>query len=113
MVGVGVRVQVVVCVVVARVVAVGVGAAFAFGENMSHPLINKTVVALCANYIYCGVLVEAAPDRIVLADPSIVYETGSWSAEKWQDAQFLPTPLIYIERTAVESLFELQRVVQP
>lgn len=74
-----------------------------------HPLKDKYCVAMAANYIYCGTLEEVTPDRVVLADPSIVYETGAWTDAKWKDAQRLPTNRIHIERTSVESLFEVIR----
>ena len=74
-----------------------------------HPLNGKQVVAMAANYIYTGTLVDVTVDRIVLTDPSIVYETGAWSAATWKDSQRLPTNEIHIERSAVESLFELIR----
>jgi hypothetical protein len=74
-----------------------------------HPLKGKIVVAMCANYIYTGVLEEVAVDRVVLGKPSIVYETGEWAAKSWKDAQRLPTSRVFIERSAVESLFEVER----
>ena len=74
-----------------------------------HPLLGKQVAAMASNYIYSGTLEEVAPDVIVLGDPSIVYETGEWSASTWKDAQRLPTNRIRIERSAVEALFEVIR----
>jgi hypothetical protein len=79
------------------------------GRLMSHPLVGKRVVAMAANYIYTGELEEHSIDRVVLGKPSIVYETGPWSDSKWKDEQRLPTNRIHIERSAVESLFELIR----
>lgn len=76
---------------------------------MAHPLVDKNCVAMCANYIYTGVLEEVTPDRVVLGSPSIIYETGDWAATKWKDAQRLPTNRVHIERTSVESLFEVVR----
>lgn len=74
-----------------------------------HPLKDKYVVALAANYIYVGTLEDITPDRVVLRDPSIVYETGQWDAADWKDAQRLPTNRVHLERSAVESLFEVIR----
>lgn len=74
-----------------------------------HPLTDKWCAVMAANYIYTGVLVEVTPDRVVLSEPSIVYETGEWDSDEWKDAQRLPTNRIHIERTAVESLFEVIR----
>jgi hypothetical protein len=75
--------------------------------NLVHPLHGKLVVLMCANYIYTGTLDVVSVDHIAIDDPSIVYETGEWAAKEWKDVQALPTKRIYIERTAVESMFEL------
>lgn len=56
-----------------------------------------------------GVLEEVRHDVLVLSSPSIIYETGEWSADAWSDAQRLPARRITIERTAAESRFELDR----
>ncbi len=98
-VGVGVEVE----------VGVEVGVCVKERTKMNDPLIGKLIVVMCANYIYTGILSEMRPDVLVLSEPSIVYETGSWSDETWKDAQRLPTPSITIERSAGESRFELIR----
>lgn len=73
-------------------------------------LIGKPVVVMCANYIYTGILESVTHDYVALKEPSIVYETGEWTASEWKDAQKLPTDQIKLERTAVESHFELIRI---
>jgi len=113
-VGVGVAVVVGVVVGVGVVVAVGVVVWVVVGEVGSKevemdPLIGKQVVVLCANYIYTGVLEAVGHDVLVLSSPSIIYETGAWSDDAWRDAQRLPARRITIERTASESMFELDR----
>lgn len=70
---------------------------------------GKSVVVMCANYIYAGELQEITHDLVWLRDPSIVYETGEWSAKTWKDAQRLPVPLLRIERSAIESMGEVVR----
>lgn len=74
-----------------------------------NELFGKTVVVMCANYIYTGTLQSITHDYIVLNEPSIVYETGEWSASDWKDSQRLPTNQIKLERSGVESHFELIR----
>ena len=64
---------------------------------------------MCANYIYGGTLEDITIDKVVLREPSIIYETGPWDAKAWKDAQKLPTDRLYLERSAVESFFELKR----
>ncbi len=76
---------------------------------MSHPLIEKTVVVMCANYIYTGRLIRVAPDSLVLAEPSIIYETGKWSDADWKMAERLPTDEYYVERSGVEGMFAVKR----
>lgn len=70
---------------------------------------GKSVVILCANYIYAGTLDSITHDLVWLRDPAIVYETGEWSAKAWKDAQRLPVPLLRIERSAIESMGEVVR----
>ena len=69
-----------------------------FGE-----LIGKTVVAICAAYIYTGKLVAVGPTAIKLEDGYLVYETGDWSAEKWSDAQRLPFAYTYVSLGMIEA----------
>ena len=74
-----------------------------------HPLKDKNVIVMASNYIYYGTLEEVCIDRITLNNPSIIYETGEWSASEWKDIQKLPTNRIHIERSAVESIFEVNK----
>ncbi|MDX6480312.1 MAG: hypothetical protein QOG85_822 [Gaiellaceae bacterium] len=81
---------------------------------------NKTVVVLCANYIYEGVLEDLTHDVVTLREPRIVYVTGPWeevrregsgrkgAAEvQWRRAERIPVKLLRIERCAVEAMGEL------
>jgi hypothetical protein len=64
---------------------------------------GKTIVVISAIYIYTGKLVDIGETAIKLADPSIIYETGSWSSEKWADAQRLPCTHLYVSIALIES----------
>ncbi len=66
-------------------------------------LIGKTVVAICAVYIYTGKLVAVGPTAIKLTDGYLIYETGEWSATKWADAQRLPFTHTYVSLSMIES----------
>jgi hypothetical protein len=72
------------------------------GKGM-EALLGERVMLLCLNYIYSGVLEGVNSDCVLLADPSIVYETGEWSAKQWKDAQRLPCEKLYVNRRAIES----------
>lgn len=72
------------------------------GEGLES-LLGERVMLLCLNYIYAGVLEGVNTDCVLLAEPSIVYETGEWSAKQWKDAQRLPCEKLYVQRGAIES----------
>ena len=65
------------------------------------------ITLFCVNYIYTGKLVGVDDSDVKLSDPSIVYETGSFSADEWKDAQALPND-IYIRTSAIESYLVLK-----
>jgi len=66
-------------------------------------LLNEKVSILCCRYIYTGKLVGVNDTCIELEDPSIVYETGSWSNKEWLDVQTLPTKSLFIATASIES----------
>lgn len=72
------------------------------GEGL-EALLGQKVVLLCLNYFYTGILEGVNSDCVLLADPSIVYETGEWSAKTWKDAQRLHVDKLYVQRGAIES----------
>ncbi len=65
-------------------------------------LLGERVTLFCMNYIYTGTLVGVNDDDVKLDDPSIVYETGSFDSEAWEDAQELPNSL-YVTKSSIES----------
>ena len=71
------------------------------GEGFEK-LLGERITVFCANYIYTGKLVGVNETCILLTDPSIVYETGSFSDKQWKDAQALNHDW-YIIINAIES----------
>jgi hypothetical protein len=50
-------------------------------------VIGKRVLVMCLNYFYEGKLEEVTGNFIRLSDAGIVYETGPWSADRYEDIQ--------------------------
>ena len=72
-------------------------------------LLGKNVYVSCASYAYSGTVTGVNDRFLELSDPSIVYETGPWTASAWKDAQRLPTDSITIFFSQVESVFAVKR----
>ena len=66
-------------------------------------LIGETITVFCVNYFYTGRLTGVNDVEIMLTEPQLVYETGSFVEKNWQDAQKLPTHELYIKVAAIES----------
>lgn len=71
------------------------------GEGLAA-LLGENVLVMCANYFYAGKLAGVNDTCILLADASIVYETGQLNAKTFTDAQPLPGEW-YIQTGAIES----------
>lgn len=65
-------------------------------------LMGAVVTIFCLNYIYTGKLIGVTDSCVLLENPSIVYETGSFDTKSWKDAQKLPNSL-YISTNCIES----------
>ena len=65
-------------------------------------LMGQIITVFCARYIYTGLLAGVNDSCILLENPKIVYETGSFSSKDWKDAQDLPHSF-YINTAAIES----------
>ena len=65
-------------------------------------LLNKVITIFSLNYIYTGKLIEINDSCILLDSPSIIYETGEFSAKEWKDAERLPNQL-YVQLNCIES----------
>lgn len=65
-------------------------------------LMGQRVLLMCANYFYTGKLVGVNTECVKLVDGGIVYETGSWDSEDWQDYQAISGD-IYVNKNFIES----------
>ena len=65
-------------------------------------LMGEIVTFFCLNYIYTGKLAGVNETCVLLEDPKIVYETGSFAETSWKDAQSLPDN-IYISMNCIEA----------
>lgn len=70
-------------------------------------LLGERVTLFCANYIYTGKLIGVNSTCVLLADASIVYETGAFDNTVWKDAQKLPNEW-YVQTGAIESFGKLK-----
>jgi len=66
-------------------------------------LMGEKVTLLCNAYFYTGTLVGVNTDCVLLEEPYIVYQTGPWDTDTWEDAQKLPTKHLYVQIGHIES----------
>jgi len=71
------------------------------GEGLES-LLGEQVEIWCCRYIYAGKLTGVNDKDILLANASIVYETGSFDESGYSDSQKLPYPK-YIRIDSIES----------
>ena len=55
-------------------------------------MLGKSIMLLCGNYHYTGILAGVNEDHLELNEPQLVYDTGEWSAKEWANAQPLKSP---------------------
>lgn len=66
-------------------------------------LLGENVLLICSAYFYTGKLTGVNDSFVELENPSIVYETGSWSTKGYSNFEKLHTTKFYVQRAAVES----------
>jgi len=71
------------------------------GEGLIS-LMGQVITLFCMNYFYTGKLIGVNDSCVLLKDPSIIYETGSYTEPDWKDAQKLPNDL-YVMTSSIES----------
>ena len=64
---------------------------------------GEQVLLLCANYFYAGILEGVNDDFVKLKDPRLVYDTGTWTAASWKDAQPMGVEFLYVRIPFIES----------
>ena len=72
------------------------------GEGL-QALMGKKVTLFCMNYFYTGKLIGVNTDCVLLEDPAIIYETGSFSDKGYKDCQPLCVKEFYVRIAAIES----------
>jgi hypothetical protein len=72
-------------------------------------LLGEPVLFICMNYHYHGTLTGVNDTCVLIENPKLVYETGSWDDSEWSDAQSLPCKEHYIQTSAIESYFKVDR----
>lgn len=65
-------------------------------------MLGENILLLCGNYFYAGTLTGLNDDHVELSNAKLVYETGPWDSEQYQDAQPLPG-LWRIQKSFIES----------
>lgn len=65
-------------------------------------LLGKKVTIFCMNYFYHGFLEGVSETSAKLSNAFIVYETGSFDAPGFKDAQKI-APVWYVQLSAIES----------
>jgi len=65
--------------------------------------LGKRILIMCAGYFYEGILVGVGRTEVKLKDPSIVYETGAFTAKEYVDIQKLHADEWYVRRGMIES----------
>ncbi len=78
-------------------------------ESAFVGLLGKEVAIFSAVYIYSGKLTGVNGDCVALSNAKLVYETGAFSDKHWKDAQALPAKEVYIQKSLIESFFEVVR----
>ena len=73
------------------------------GKEGLESLLGKRVLLLCAGYFYEGKLVGVNESCVKLSDPKIVYSTGKWSDNSYNDIQDLHVDIWYVQTGLIES----------
>lgn len=72
-------------------------------------LLNKTVMIETLNFNYTGTLIGVNDHDILLENPTTVFDTGPYTAKTWADAQRLPTNILGIRISSIQTYYEVQR----
>lgn len=72
-------------------------------------LLGKHVLVFAANYIYTGILSGVNDTCLELSEPKIVYQTGAFSNDTFEDAQSTGSDVLFVQTNAIESVFETKK----
>ena len=65
-------------------------------------LLGKRITLFCCRYIYTGDLVGVNDTCVKLSNAGVVFETGAFDKDEWEDMQPLPNDT-YIQTSSIES----------
>ena len=65
--------------------------------------LGKRILLMCAGYFYEGELIGVNDKCVKIKDPSIVYSTGKWSDNKYEDTQKLNSDYWYVSTNLIEA----------
>jgi len=77
------------------------------GEGLVK-LLGEKITIFCLNYIYTGILEGVNDTCVLLKNPAIVYDTGSFSDKKYSDVQSLGVDEFYVHMNCIESFGKLK-----
>ena len=77
------------------------------GEGLIK-LLGEKITIFCLNYIYTGILEGVNETCVLLKDPAIVYDTGSFTDKKYSDVQALGVDEFYVRMNCIESFGKLK-----
>ena len=77
-------------------------------ETALESLLGEKITLFCVNYIYTGTLIGVNAQAILLENPSIVYETGSFKDKGYKNVQSLEVKEFFISIGAIESFGKLK-----
>lgn len=73
-------------------------------ETAFESLLGEQITIFSLNYIYHGKLVGVNDINLLLENPKIVYETGKFSDDGFEDAQSLECSEFFVQINTIESL---------
>jgi hypothetical protein len=72
------------------------------GEGL-EALLGEKITLFCMNYFYTGKLIGVNKTCVLLEDPAIIYDTGSFTNKSYSDSQSLNVKQFYVQISAIES----------
>jgi len=78
------------------------------GQTALESLVGEQITVFCLNYFYHGELKGVGEESILLSNPKIVFETGSYSDKGFKKSEDLKTQELYIKKSAIESFAVLE-----
>lgn len=77
-------------------------------EGAFESLMGKKVTFFCCNYFYTGILTGVNNENVLIENPAIVYDTGSWDKKEYSDVQSLGVKELFIQKNSIEAFGEIK-----